>query len=86
MPGVPTTGSIIETFKHRYTDNDLDGTKDASYTVTITLKDDNGGEATQTFTVTVYNVNPFLLHRRSCRQRTSIGRGRRLPSLSSPMP
>jgi hypothetical protein len=60
MPGTPTTGSIAETFQHRYTDNDLDGTKDARYTVTVTLNDDDGGVSVRTFEVIVYNVDPHL--------------------------
>ena len=49
--GVLTTGTINAT--HAYADDGL-------YTVTVTVEDDNGGIATDTFTVEVVNVNPTL--------------------------
>ena len=49
--GVPTAGSFDG--QHTYADNGV-------YTVTVTVFDDDGGTATQTFTVTVGNVTPTL--------------------------
>ena len=49
--GVPTTGAI--TGSHVYADNGV-------YTVTVTVYDDDGGESTKTFLVTVNNVDPSL--------------------------
>jgi PKD repeat protein len=51
-PGVPSSGTIPGA--HTYAD-------DGVYTVTVTVHDDNGGSDTQTFTVTVNNVNPTLV-------------------------
>ena len=49
--GVLTTGTIDAT--HAYADNGV-------YTVTVTVKDDDGNEVSDTFTVTVNNVDPTL--------------------------
>ncbi|MBX2997504.1 MAG: DUF11 domain-containing protein [Caldilineaceae bacterium] len=51
--GVSTTGSFGGS--HTYAD-------DGVYTVTITLRDDDGGIDTATFTVTVNNVAPTITH------------------------
>ncbi len=51
-PGVPTQGSFDGS--HIYADNGV-------YTVTVTLADDDGGVAVQTFEVTVNNVAPTLV-------------------------
>ena len=50
-PGVDSTGSFSG--NHTYAD-------DGTYTVTVTIHDDNGGIDTKTFTVTVHNVDPTL--------------------------
>ncbi len=50
-PGVPTQGSFDGS--HTYADNGV-------YTVTVTVSDDDGGVAQQTFNVTVNNVAPTL--------------------------
>ncbi len=50
-PGVATVGSFPGS--HTYADN-------GTYTVHVTVKDDNGGSATQSFQVTVGNVAPSL--------------------------
>ena len=49
--GKPTTGSFGES--HTYADN-------GTYTVTVTVTDDNGGSATDTFQVVVVNAAPVL--------------------------
>ena len=49
--GVLTTGTIDAT--HAYADNGV-------YTVTVTVKDDDGNEVSDTFAVTVNNVDPAL--------------------------
>ncbi len=51
-PGVPTQGSFDGS--HNYADNGV-------YTVTVTINDDDGGMAVQTFEVTVNNVAPTLV-------------------------
>jgi PKD repeat protein len=51
-PGVPTQGSFDGS--HIYADNGV-------YTVTVTINDDDGGMAVQTFEVTVNNVAPTLV-------------------------
>jgi hypothetical protein len=56
----PSTGVINQAFSHQYVDNDLDGVRDARYTVTVTVYDDDGGSHAQSFEVIVYNVNPTL--------------------------
>jgi PKD repeat protein len=56
----PSTGVINQEFSHQYVDNDLDGVKDAKYTITVTVYDDDGGSHAQTFEIIVYNVNPTL--------------------------
>ena len=50
-PGTPSTGSFSG--NHTYAD-------DGTYTVTVTIHDDNGGTDTKTFSVTVNNQNPTL--------------------------
>jgi VCBS repeat-containing protein len=50
--GVPTTGTFDAS--HVYAD-------DGVYTVTVTVHDDDGGSATQTFQVTVNNVAPVAV-------------------------
>jgi PKD repeat protein len=50
-PGVPSSGTIAGS--HVYAD-------DGTYTVTITVHDDNGGVGTSTFTVSVANRNPVV--------------------------
>jgi PKD repeat protein len=50
-PGVPSTGAFNHT--HTYADN-------GTYVVTVTVRDDDGGQAVKTFTVTVNNVDPTL--------------------------
>ncbi|REK12570.1 MAG: hypothetical protein DWQ37_11655 [Planctomycetota bacterium] len=50
-PGAPTLGSFNGS--HVYADNGI-------YTVTVTVNDDDGGTAIQTFHVTVLNVTPTL--------------------------
>ncbi|BBO35970.1 hypothetical protein PLANPX_5582 [Lacipirellula parvula] len=50
-PGAPTAGSFDGT--HVYADNGV-------YTVTVTVRDDDGGVTTSTFQVTVLNVDPSL--------------------------
>jgi PKD repeat protein len=50
-PGVLTAGSFDGS--HTYADNGV-------YTVTVTVLDDDSGQAQKTFTVTVLNVNPTL--------------------------
>src|SRR5690606_2796907 len=50
-PGVPTQGSFDGS--HIYADN-------GTYTVTVTVSDDDGGVAQQTFQVQVNNVAPSL--------------------------
>ncbi|MBA3480755.1 MAG: hypothetical protein H0T51_02975, partial [Pirellulales bacterium] len=59
-PGVDSTGAISQFFTHHYIDNDLDGVRDARYTVTVTVFDDDGGSSAKTFEVIVYNTNPTL--------------------------
>ncbi len=59
-PGVNSTGVIARFFTHQYLDNDLDGVRDARYTVTVTVFDDDLGSNSKTFEVIVYNVNPTL--------------------------
>ncbi|TWT89872.1 hypothetical protein Mal64_02540 [Pseudobythopirellula maris] len=62
--GTPTTGALAAS--HFYTDNDTDEellgetVKDNTYTVTVTLTDDDGGVTVETIEVTVLNVNPML--------------------------
>jgi PKD repeat protein len=51
-PGVPSSGTIAGS--HTYAD-------DGVYTVTITVRDDNGGSDTKTFTVSVNNVAPTVV-------------------------
>ncbi len=50
--GTATTGAV-ENVSHTYADNGV-------YTVTVTVTDDNGGLASNTFTVTVNNVTPTI--------------------------
>ena len=50
-PGVDSTGTFSGS--HTYADN-------GAYLVTVTIHDDNGGTDTQTFSVTVNNVDPTL--------------------------
>jgi PKD repeat protein len=50
-PGVPSTGTIAGS--HTYAD-------DGTYTVTVTIYDDDGGSDTKTFEVVVSNVQPTL--------------------------
>jgi PKD repeat protein len=50
-PGLPSTGTI--NLGHAYAD-------DGIYTVTVTVRDDNGGSVTREFTVTVENVAPTI--------------------------
>ncbi|QDU54474.1 PKD domain-containing protein [Aeoliella mucimassa] len=52
--GTPTSGTL--TGSHLYADNDVDNT----YTITVTLSDDDGGSHTQSFDITVMNVAPTL--------------------------
>ncbi|WP_442484114.1 PKD domain-containing protein [Aeoliella sp. SH292] len=52
--GVLTAGSLADS--HTYTDNDIDNT----YTITVTLMDDDGGTHVQSFEITVMNVAPTL--------------------------
>jgi hypothetical protein len=52
--GVLTTGTLTDS--HFYADNDDDN----SYTITVTLFDDDGGSHTQQIQVRVLNVNPTL--------------------------
>jgi len=58
--GVNSTGSIAQFFTHQYVDNDLDGIRDAKYTVTVTVYDDDNGVNSKTLEVIVYNTNPVL--------------------------
>ena len=51
MPGVDSSGMFSGS--HTYAD-------DGTYNVKVTIHDDNGGMATQMFTVTVQNVDPTL--------------------------
>jgi len=51
-PGVPTTGTIDDS--HIYAD-------DGEYTVTVTVHDDDGGSDSESFKVTVNNVDPVLI-------------------------
>ncbi len=50
-PGTPSSGTIAGS--HTYAD-------DGTYTVTVTVHDDNGGVGTASFTVTVANQNPVV--------------------------
>ncbi|HEX4414191.1 MAG TPA: PKD domain-containing protein, partial [Lacipirellulaceae bacterium] len=50
-PGVPSSGTIAA--NHTYAD-------DGTYTVTVTVHDDNGGVGTASFQVVVANQNPLL--------------------------
>jgi len=60
-PGVETTGTLIDApIHHHYLDNDIDGVYDSKYHVKVTLKDDDGGETSEVFEVTVWNINPSL--------------------------
>jgi murein DD-endopeptidase MepM/ murein hydrolase activator NlpD len=53
-PGVPRTGRVTGTY--RYGDNDAG----AGYTITVTVADDDGGESSDAFAVTVGNVDPTV--------------------------
>jgi PKD repeat protein/methionine-rich copper-binding protein CopC len=57
-PGVLTMGTLADS--HFYADNNLDNNNDNKYTITVTLSDDDGDSVTQSFEVTVFNVNPTL--------------------------
>jgi hypothetical protein len=50
-PGTPSSGTIGGS--HTYAD-------DGTYTVTVTVHDDNGGVGSSSFTVTVNNTNPVV--------------------------
>ncbi|TWT77630.1 PKD domain protein [Posidoniimonas polymericola] len=52
--GVGTSGTLANS--HFYADNDID----SRYTITVTLYDDDGGYAEQSFEITVNNVNPTI--------------------------
>ena len=53
-PGLETSGTLAAS--HLYADNDVDNT----YTITVTLTDDDGGVDVQSFDITVLNVAPTL--------------------------
>ncbi|HEX4412968.1 MAG TPA: PKD domain-containing protein, partial [Lacipirellulaceae bacterium] len=50
-PGIPSSGAVAGS--HTYAD-------DGTYTVTVTVHDDNGGVGTASFSVTVANKNPVV--------------------------
>jgi hypothetical protein len=54
-PGVPSSG-LLAGHSHQYLDNDADNI----YTITVTVHDDDGGSHSQSFDITVLNVNPTL--------------------------
>ncbi len=54
-PGAPTTGTLTNVF-HKYLDND----EDNKYTITVTIRDDDGDIDVEELVVTVNNVNPAL--------------------------
>jgi hypothetical protein len=54
-PGIPSAG-LLAGHSHQYLDNDADNI----YTVTVTVSDDDGGSHSQSFNITVWNVNPTL--------------------------
>src|SRR5690606_41282921 len=62
-PTFPTRrSSDLGTFTatHQYLDDDPSGTTSDIYSINVTLADDDGGQDTETTTVTVLNVAPSI--------------------------